>query len=394
MAFSIPAPGLNHSSLQFTVAIRAYNAATRLPQILWRLHQQVGVSRVRWEILIIDNRSGDGTSQLIHQWQREWTGAAELCYCWEERQGAVFARQRAVQEARGEWIGFLDDDNLPSQDWVLQALRFGRAHPRAVAIGSRIEGMFEVSPPPRFGRIAHFFPVIERDVEICFNHGIYGRKRVFPPGAGLVVRRQAWLEGVPEELRLRGPVARSLSAKGEDLEALGHLQRAGWEVWFNPLMRIQHWIPAYRLERQYLQAFFRGIGLGRYPTRMAGYAPSQHGWRSLFYAVNDLRKWLWYSLRYGYRLSWDRVAAAEGELLWATLWSPLYHSSWGQTWLAGLMERWMSLPELTAGSGANGGSPGGGCGLPGTLPETVTGMVSESVAEELLTDWSLEEVSR
>ncbi len=54
----------------------------------------------------------------------------------------------------------------------------------------------------------------------------------------------------------------------EDLEMLSYIQKSGWEIWYNPEMEISHRIPSFRLQKDYLIPFFRGIGLSRYVTRM------------------------------------------------------------------------------------------------------------------------------
>ena len=310
---------------QFTVAIRAYNAAERLPRILEALQTQTGVEDLAWEVLIVDNRSTDNTKAVVQQCQAAWPLTTPLRYCLEERQGAVFARQRAMREAQGQWVGFLDDDNLPREGWVAACYAFGQQNPKAGAYGSQIHGQFEVEPPTNFDRIAHFLPVIERSHPVCFTEGIHARKKVLPPGAGLVIHRQAWLDTVPETLHLSGPIGKGLAAKGEDIEALSHMKQAGWEIWFNPEMHIDHLIPHWRFEREYLQRFFQGVGLGRYYTRMLGCAWWLQLPMTLLYFLNDLRKFVKHRLQYATVIETDVVAACEQELFLASLVSPFHY---------------------------------------------------------------------
>jgi glycosyltransferase involved in cell wall biosynthesis len=312
--------------LEFTVAIRVYNPGSRLLEILERLRNQVGVADRQWEILVVDNNSSDGTREQIAAIQADWDRPWPLRYCLETRQGAIFARQRAIRDARGQWIGFLDDDNFPAADWVAESIAFGAEHPLAGAYSSRISGEFECPPPPKFERIMQFLPVIERDEVICFTQGRYRRRLVLPPGAGLVVRRSAWLSAVPEELRLSGPVGQSLMAKGEDLEGLSYIKQEGWEIWFNPKMQICHRILAHRVERAYLIPFFEGIGLGRHWTRMLGYPPKLRPLMTLAYGLSDGLKLLRHGLHYGgLRVIGrpDLVADCEWQLLVSSLLSPI-----------------------------------------------------------------------
>lgn len=314
---------LSKSMIDFSVAIRLYNGASTLPNILDALSAQVIADSIRWEIIIVDNNSVDGTVDVVQEYQRSWT-ACSLRYVLETRQGASFARHRAILESQGTWIGFLDDDNIPASNWVQAAYRFACTHPQAAAFGGQIHPNYEDTPPENFERIAPFIPVVERDEVICFTTGWRAMTNLVPPGAGLVILRQAWLDHVPYPLTLRGPVGNSLTCKGEDVEALLYLKKADWEIWFNPLMHIEHQIPSWRFERNYLLRFFHGIGLSKYTTRMVGVPPLKRPLWILLFMGNDSRKLLLHLLKHRDRVQKDVVSAAELQLLVSSLLSPFY----------------------------------------------------------------------
>lgn len=304
----------------FTVAIPTYNGATRLPEVLERLQAQIGTAHINWEILVVDNNSTDSTAQVVRTYQADWTQVYPLRYCWEPKPGAALARQRAIQEARAFLIGFLDDDNLPASNWVAAACAFAEAHPKAGAYGSQIHGVYEVNPPPNFERIKAFLAVTERGSEALLYHP---QRKLLPPSAGLVVRKEAWLGSIPARCILRGRTTESMLTS-EDLEALAYIQQNGWEIWYNPQMEVEHKIPKYRLTSNYLIPFMGGIGLSRYVTRMVGV----RGWFKpiliLAYFSNDLRKFLIHVLKYRKTVKTDVVAACERALLTKSLMSPFY----------------------------------------------------------------------
>jgi glycosyltransferase involved in cell wall biosynthesis len=305
--------------VDFSVAIRTYNRADRLAGLLVALRQQTHIT-FSWEVVVVNNNSTDATADVVAHLAP--TLPVPVRYVFEPRQGASFARARAIAEAKGTFVGFLDDDNLPAADWVSCAYAFGRVHPQAAAFGSQIRGIFEVAPPPRFERIAAFLPVVERDHDLCFTAGDRRHSNLVPPGAGLVIRRQAWLEHVPAQLKLKGPVGNALVEKGEDVEALLHLKKAGWEIWFHRHMQIYHLIAKERFERRYLLAFFRGIGRSRYTTRMVACRPQMRLPMTLIYVANDARKLLWHTLQHIGRQ--DLVSLCEATLIKSSLLSPLF----------------------------------------------------------------------
>ncbi|WP_313949353.1 hormogonium polysaccharide biosynthesis glycosyltransferase HpsE [Leptolyngbya sp. FACHB-261] len=306
--------------VDFTVAIPTYNGESRLPEVLDRLRTQVGVEHLDWEVIVVDNNSTDRTATIVQDYQANWPQACPLRYYLETQQGAAFARQRAAEEAQGIFIGFLDDDNLPAPNWVAAAHAFGQDRPSVGAYGSQIHGAFEVEPPADFKRIAPFLAIIERGP----NPRRYEpEKKMLPPGAGLVVRKQAWLKSVPKSLVLNNK-GKEAGLASEDLEALLHVQNAGWEIWYNPTMEVYHKIPPWRLEREYLIVLLRCVGLSRHRIRMLSIQPWQRPLALPAYFANDLRKLIFYFIKHRKTLKSDAIAASEFELLLSSLISPFY----------------------------------------------------------------------
>ena len=306
--------------VDFTVAIPTYNGEKRLPEVLERLRSQTGTEHFTWEIIVVDNNSTDNTANVVREYQANWPTTSLLKYSFEAEQGAAFARQRAVEEARGTFIGFLDDDNLPSANWVAAAYAFGQAHPRIGAYGSQIHGQFETEPPEYLKKFACFLAIIERGSQA---HRYEPKKKMLPPGAGLVVRKQAWRENVPRRLVLNHKGKESGLAS-EDLEALLHIQQAGWEIWYNPQMCVYHQIPHWRLEREHLISLVRCVGLSRHRIRMLSIKAWQRPLAFFAYLLNDLRRLMIHQLKYRSTVKSDLIAACEMELLWSSLVSPFY----------------------------------------------------------------------
>lgn len=251
-------------NLDFTVAIPTYNGANRLPKVINLLLKQTGVAKLNWEIIIIDNNSKDDTNKVSEFYKQFSNQNFSFRYFLEKRQGIAFARMRAINEARGEFIAFIDDDNFPENDWVLQSYIFGKEHPQAGAWSGQIHGDFEVSPPEDFTRIQAFLAIREHGLQPYLFDADNLR---LPPGAALVVRKQAWCESVPEELVFKGRLSK-LMVSGDDTEALLYLHKAGWEIWYNPAMHINHQIPHWRLEKDYLLVLARGCGLCIFQLRL------------------------------------------------------------------------------------------------------------------------------
>ncbi|MEC4985909.1 MAG: hormogonium polysaccharide biosynthesis glycosyltransferase HpsE [Oscillatoria sp. PMC 1068.18] len=307
-------------SLDLTVAIPTYNSQKRLPLVLEKLREQVDTENIAWEIIIADNNSSDETAQIVRDYQANWQKPFPLKYCLETQQGAAFARKKAVKEASGNLIAFLDDDTLPAPNWVTAAYKFAQEHPQAGAFGSQVHGDYEVEPPANFERIASFFAITERGDK---PHLYEPRLKMLPPSAGLVVRKQAWCENVPEKPFLSGRSGKSI-LNSEDLEVVMYIQNAGWEVWYNSEMEIYHQIKRDRLTREYLLYLMRSTGLARHHIRMLRLKPWQRPFFFPLGLAKDLQKALAYFLKNRNLLEQDVVAACEMEFLRSSIVSPFY----------------------------------------------------------------------
>lgn len=306
--------------LDLTIAIPTYNGEKRLPLVFEKLRSQTGTEEIAWEVLVVDNNSSDATAAIVEQFRQEWPGEIPLRYVFEKEQGLAFAREKAVTEANGEFVGFLDDDNLPTSNWVAAAYQFGKQNPQAGAYGGCILGDFEVAPPENFGRIASFLAIVDRgDRPLQYRV----EKKILPPGAGLVVRTLAWREQVPKTLALVGRNTQKMFAS-EDIQVLRYIQQGGWEIWYNPAMVIYHRIPQHRLQKSYLMKLCFGVGASSYPIRMLKYPAWQRPFWVVLYGLNDTRKILWYLWKHKTSIQNQTVAAVELQFLLGRLVSPCY----------------------------------------------------------------------
>ena len=307
-------------ALDLTVAIPTYNGEKRLSMVLDQLRSQTSLSRIRWEVIVCDNSSTDDTAALVRRYQQNWPSQYPLHYRFAAEQGAAFARQHAVESAAGQLIAFLDDDNIPASDWVAQAYRFAQEHPQAGAFGSQIHGKFETELPEELEDIRCFLAIIERGKQ---PHLYEPAKKILPPAAGLVVRKQAWLESVPARLFLNNK-GKEAGLASEDLEAILHIQNSGWEVWYNPEMVVQHDIPNGRLHENYLTTLFRCVGLSRFHVRLLGMESWKHPLAIPAYVANDIRKLVLHRIRHGSREQLSIPEICHRVLLKSTVASPAF----------------------------------------------------------------------
>jgi glycosyltransferase involved in cell wall biosynthesis len=307
-------------TLDITVAIPTYNGANRLPELLEKLVNQTEVENIRWEIIVIDNNSNDNTHELIKNYQENWHHNFPLRYVVEHKQGAAFARLTAVNEAKGKLIAFLDDDNLPALDWLIQAYKFADDYPQAGAWSGQIHGNYEVQPPDEFERIQAFLAIREHgDKPLLFD----ANNLRLPPAAALVIRKQVWCDHVPPQPKLTGKVP-GLLVQGDDYEPLLYIHNAGWQIWYNPTMHTYHQIPKWRFELDYLKSLARGCGLCICQLRLINANKSQHPAIMIRTFLGNFRRLLQHFIKYQNQLKYNVILIFEMEFYLGSMLSPLY----------------------------------------------------------------------
>ena len=268
----------------------------------------------------MDNNSIDRTAQVIQDYQKTWDLPCKLTYILEEKQGAAFARHRAIQEASSELIGFLDDDNLPRENWIINAYKFGIDHPEIGAFNGKIYGKYITPPPPNFERIQAYLAIRDQGNTA---HAFAPERIHLPPGAGLVVRKQAWLESVPNQPKVLGNTAGKI-ARGEDYEPLLYMYKAGWQIWYMPSLEIDHEIPPWRLERKYLMDLSQSCGLATYNLVIIITGKRQKSTLFLRIIYGNFKRIVKHLLRYYLTGKRDLISDCELIFLWGCMISPFY----------------------------------------------------------------------
>jgi glucosyl-dolichyl phosphate glucuronosyltransferase len=129
-----------------SVCICTYNRAQSLARTLDTLAAQVGIDWADFEVIVVDNNCTDDTAKVVSA----AAGRLPVRRVVEGTQGLANARNRALAEARGEWIIFTDDDVLLEPDWLLSYAEAFAAFPEAGFAGGRIVPLWPDGPPGWF----------------------------------------------------------------------------------------------------------------------------------------------------------------------------------------------------------------------------------------------------
>ena len=320
---------------EVTIAICTHSNAAMLEGVLARLAAQRVPEGTRWELLVVDNASTDRTPEVLA------TAAAsgafrELRAVQEPRLGLSTARRTALAAASSDLVAFVDDDCHLDPDWVARTVQFAATHPRAGAFGGQVELEWLAPPTPLALACAWALAQQDHGPAPVRVHQEGGGSLV---GAGLVLRRRAiedsgWIDAG----RMPGRVGKVLSA-GDDAEISLRIRAAGWELWYEPAMRMKHLMPPGRMHPTYLARLHRGTGRTAPHIAILAGQHRRGPFTRAYFCYRGLAKALSKGLRAGLLLLVGRKLAAQTKWMQANYWYGCF--------LGGL-----SLPPESAGAGS------------------------------------------
>lgn len=237
------------SELDLTVAICVYNGEKRICMVLDALARQQLPDGFTWELLVIDNASKDGTATLVQERCR--IHGLPLRLLAEPTPGLAHARRCAALAARSQALCFLDDDTVVETDWCAECVSFMRSHPQAGIVGARVLPLLEdpASRPADFAE--RFAPILSVFDQGDTAHRLEMPLGPTPVGAGMVGQRRLYRLVFDQLKSLNVGRQGDSLAGGEDLEAIFIAHHLGLEIWYDPALRVQHFIPVGRVTEQY-----------------------------------------------------------------------------------------------------------------------------------------------
>lgn len=238
--------------MRLTVAICTYNRARLLERTLHELNLMQRPSGVEVEFLLINNGSSDATRIVAAQAPL----ALELRVIDEHRPGLSNARNRAIDEATGDYICWTDDDVLVSTDWLVAYAEAMRAYPAADVLGGPVEPWFPTPPPEWLQRgIEHVGPAYA-----IVHHGMETiplTRDLTPFGANMAFRA-----AVQREYRYDPTLGRSPNSmlSGEETAVVRAMLADGRIGRWVPRAVVRHFIPPERQSREYLARYYEAHG--------------------------------------------------------------------------------------------------------------------------------------
>jgi succinoglycan biosynthesis protein ExoM len=212
-----------------SIVITTFRRMTMLAEVLEALGPQLADRAV--EVLVIDNCPDASARQTV-----ESAGHAGVRYVHEPRSGVVNSRNRGVAEAKGAFVIFLDDDEIPSPAWLDAWLALADAS-TDMAFGRIVPRLLAPCPPELAEQTERAY---SRDMQAANGADISGRWAYVGTGNSMFNKARCFATDAPFDLRFN-------ARGGEDVWLIRSLQRQGRTLRWNHDALVEELVPGNRM---------------------------------------------------------------------------------------------------------------------------------------------------
>ena len=135
---------MDKESNHISVCICTYKRPEMLRRLLWKVAEQETDGLFTFSIVVVDNDRAQSAAAVI----REFAAVNNVTtgYYVEDRQGICLARNKAIKNADGGLIAFIDDDEFPDRGWLAALFKCYLEHGAAGVMGP-VKSYFDQVPP-------------------------------------------------------------------------------------------------------------------------------------------------------------------------------------------------------------------------------------------------------
>jgi len=232
-----------------SVCVCTYKRPHFLKRLLEGLGGQDTSGLFTYSIVVADNDHLRSAEAAVLDFAA--TSKIAVRYCVEPRQNIALARNKAVENASGDFVAFIDDDEFPADDWLCNLYKTYVAYGVDGVLGP-VKPYFEIEPPGWVMK-GRFF---ERPAHATGYKLTWSETRT-----GNVLFRRNILNGADTRFRPE------FGTGGEDMDFFRRMMQKGCGfVWCNEAV-VHEAVPSSRWKRSYLlkRALLLGSNSAKHP---------------------------------------------------------------------------------------------------------------------------------
>ena len=257
-AVRLESPCRDGAPVMVSIAICTYNNAGKVRTVLESLRGLICPPTLEYEVLVVDNNSSDETKAVVERCQEVW--GQRLRYVFEGTQGLSHARNRALKEAAGDIVSYVDDDVSVDPGW-LSAVAAAFEQYAAAVVGGR---SYLIYPSERPAWLPEEYEFLLSKLDYGDQAIVGVDKDLF--GLNFSVRKELALGvgGFDTSLGRRG----NSLASGEESDLLKRIRARGGLAVYEPGAVVGHVVSAERVTiRWFLKRLFAagrdGVAIAR-----------------------------------------------------------------------------------------------------------------------------------
>ena len=247
---------------ELSIIVCTHNRGPSLTGVLDNLKSQViDENDSRWELVLVDNNSNDGTRELIER--QIGRVNFSIKYMFESQQGKSFALNTGIESSTGHLLAFTDDDVILDAHWISSVFRAFRTYPTINCFGGKVLPILKTKLPSWLkdrGRYAiGGGPLVKHDrgdKPKEYDQGMW-----VPAGCNMFFRKALVQKHGKFSCEL-GFLNKNELICGEDTEIMFRFKRNGERILYYPGALIFHPAPAERLRKSYFRRYCWGAGRG------------------------------------------------------------------------------------------------------------------------------------
>jgi glycosyltransferase involved in cell wall biosynthesis len=135
------------------VCVCTYRRPILLKRLLEHLAGQETKGRFSYSIVVADNDTAQSALPVVNEFASG--SGSPIRYCVEPRQNIALARNKALENAEGDFVAFIDDDEFPEKDWLWVLLSTCESYNVDGVLGP-VKRHFD-EPPPKWLEKSHFY---------------------------------------------------------------------------------------------------------------------------------------------------------------------------------------------------------------------------------------------
>lgn len=234
-----------------SVIICTYNRASFLPKALSSL---CDTTCSDYEVIVVDNNSTDDTALTVKSIA---DSNPHIRYIFEPNQGLSNARNRGIEEARGDIFLFLDDDAFVEKDYLSALEGYIADYPEAGVYGGRILPYFDGCSKPKWLSRWSMGWLSALDLGVKVKPFAKGK---YPFGGNNAIKRSVIEQcgGFNPSLGRNG----TTMSGGEEKDLFNRVRKAGIAIIYCPKMLLHHIIRESRTTMAFVDRYAQGIGEG------------------------------------------------------------------------------------------------------------------------------------